>query len=49
MSPEVRMSEENKDNFEKNLITFRAEERIAFYTKDAKSIIKVLLPDTTGE
>ena len=22
---------------------------IAFYTKDAKSIIKVLLPDTTGE
>ena len=43
MSPEVRMFEQDEDNVSLNLITFRAEERIAFYTKDAKSIIKVAI------
>ena len=41
---ELRMSEHNKDDFEKNMITFRAEERAGFFTYDNNSLIKVTLP-----
>lgn len=41
---ELKMSEHNKDNFEKNMITFRAEERAGFFTYNDESLIKVTLP-----
>ena len=41
MNPEVRMFEQNKDNVETNMVTFRAEERAAFFTKNVNSLVKV--------
>ncbi|MEE4211583.1 MAG: phage major capsid protein, partial [Parvularcula sp.] len=39
MSPEVLISSENADDFEKNLLTMRAEERIALAVKRALALI----------
>lgn len=39
MSTEVRVSEDDRDNFVKNLITFRAEERVALLAFDKSAII----------
>lgn len=47
MSPELKMYEEDRDNIPKNLITFRAEERAAFFTKDVNSLIKITLPSAS--
>jgi len=44
MSPEVQVFDQHKDNVSKNLVTFRAEERIAFFTQNANSLVKVSLP-----
>lgn len=46
MSPEVRAFEEDRDNVIKNLVTFRAEERVAFLVYDEKAVIKVTLATT---
>lgn len=46
MTPELKMYEEDRDNIPKNLITFRAEERAAFYTKDVNSLVSVELTET---
>lgn len=46
MSPEVRAFEEDRDNVIKNLVTFRAEERVAFLVYDEKAVIKVSLATT---
>lgn len=39
MSPEVEVSTEHKDNFSKNLVTFRAEERVALMITNNAGII----------
>lgn len=39
LSPEVQTSAEDRDNFIKNLITFRAEERAAMIVKNIKGVI----------
>ena len=41
MSPEITASESDRDNFIKNLITFRAEERIATLVFDSNAVIKI--------
>jgi len=46
MSPEVRAFEEDRDNVIKNLVTFRAEERVAFLVYDEKAVIKITLATT---
>lgn len=46
MSPEVRAFEEDRDNVIKNLVTFRAEERVAFLVYDEKAVIKVTFATT---
>jgi len=46
MSPEVRAFEEDRDNVIKNLVTFRAEERVAFLVYDEKAVIKITLETT---
>lgn len=46
MSPEVRAFEEDRDNVIKNLVTFRAEERIAVLVYDAKAVVKISLATT---
>lgn len=40
LSPEVRVFEQDRDNVIKNLITFRAEERIALLIFDANAVIR---------
>lgn len=47
MSPEIRMSDEERDNFIKNLITVRAEERIGMLVTDTQAIIKITFDETT--
>ncbi|SDZ82239.1 phage major capsid protein, HK97 family [Arachidicoccus rhizosphaerae] len=47
MSPEIRMSYEERDNFIKNLITVRAEERIGMLVTDTQAIVKVTFDETT--
>lgn len=39
LSPEVRVFEQDRDNVPKNLITFRAEERVALLVFDKKAVI----------
>lgn len=46
---QLRVSEETGDNFIKNMVTFRAEERVGFFTYDNNSFVKVTLPDATTE
>lgn len=46
MSPEIRAFEEDRDNVIKNLVTFRAEERIAVLVYDENAIVKVTLATT---
>lgn len=41
MSPEIRFFEEDRDNVPKNLITVRAEERVAAIVYDDKAVVKV--------
>jgi len=43
MNIELKMSDEHSDNFVKNMITFRAEERVGFFTYNNASILKVTL------
>lgn len=40
LSPEVRVFEQDRDNVIKNLITFRAEERVAFLVFDKNAVIR---------
>lgn len=47
MSPEVEVSTEHKDNFSKNLVTFRAEERVALMITNNAGIIYGDLSATT--
>ena len=47
LSPEVEVSTEHKDNFSKNMATFRAEERVALMIKDNKGVIYGDLNATT--
>lgn len=47
MSTEVQMFEQHKDNVAMNLVTFRAEERVAFFTTNTNSMVKVVLNDGT--
>lgn len=47
MSPEVRAFEQDRDNVIKNLVTFRAEERIGFINYNAQAIVKLNLGGTT--
>lgn len=44
MNVELKMSEEHSDNFTKNMVTFRAEERVTWFTYNNASILKVTLP-----
>lgn len=46
---QMRASEEHSDNFTKNMITYRAEVRGAFFTYDDNSIVKVTVPTPAGE
>ena len=39
LSPEVEVSNQHKDNFSKNMVTFRAEERVALMVKNNKGVI----------
>lgn len=41
MSPDIRAFEQDRDNVVKNLITFRAEERIATLVFDTNAVIKI--------
>lgn len=41
MSPEITASDSDRDNFIKNLITFRAEERIATLVFDSNAVVKI--------
>lgn len=41
MNPEIRFFEEDRDNVPKNLITVRAEERVAAIVYDNKAVVKV--------
>ena len=41
---QMRVSEEHADNFTKNMVTYRAEVRGAFFTYNTNSIIKVTIP-----
>lgn len=41
VSPSVEMFEQHKDNVAQNLVTFRAEERVAFFTRNEQSLVKV--------
>ena len=43
MQPEVLISSENADDFEKNLLTMRCEERVALAVKRAAALIKGIL------
>lgn len=43
MSIELKMSDEHSNNFTTNMITFRAEERVGFFTYNNASILKVTL------
>lgn len=45
-SIQLKVSEEHGDNFAKNMVTFRAEERVGFFTYDNNSFVKVSLPST---
>lgn len=47
MSPEIRAFEEDRDNVIKNLVTFRAEERVAVLVYDENAVIKIDLTETT--
>lgn len=44
MEVRLRQSEHTGDNFKQNMITYRAEERVTFYTNDQNSLVKVTLP-----
>lgn len=41
MSPDIRMFEQDRDNVVKNLVTFRAEERIATLVFDTNAVVKI--------
>lgn len=49
MEVELKVSDQHKDNFTKNMLTYRAENRVTFYTYDDNSIIKVTLPEKPAE
>lgn len=44
MEVELKISDSHADNFVKNMLTYRAEERVGFFTYDDNSIVKVTLP-----
>lgn len=45
MEVRLRQSEHTGDNFKQNMVTYRAEERVTFYTNDQNSLVKVALPE----
>lgn len=45
MEVELKISDSHSDNFVKNMLTYRAEERVGFFTYDDNSIVKVTLPE----
>lgn len=48
LQPELRVSEDDADNFTKNKITFRVEEMVGFIAKDLNAVVKVELAEETA-
>lgn len=45
----LSMSEDHADNFVKNMITYRAEERVGFFSYDVNANVKITLPEAAEE